>query len=529
MKKSRTPVLILVLLLFVCIAGLQAQDAGLVIRSPLFGPVQKEATEQETLQIQSYAQQLGLVETSDQLDATQRVLSAISNPNYPVTPGDTFRLVYLDGMKTVTLDLQADDQASVAIPGLGIIDGKGLTFQELRKNILSMVQTYHSFSNPQVVFTGTGSFTVSVVGEVVGTRVVPAWGLSRLSEVVQSASSYASTREVEITSVDGTTKKYDLYRALKKGELSEDPLLKSGDVVRLTRARKMISLGGNVYQRGTYQLLEQDTLSSLVSSYGGGVLGGSDVQNIRLQRYNSTTGIWDVHYVDLVKEPSFALQHLDQVIVDTLVPSMQSVTIEGAVATTEAFDTLSSTALVGYTSGRIFYQFYPGETLRHMLSTISPRLMTVSDLDGAYLLRNGEKIPIKAQQILYGTNDQASMRLQSGDTFVIPFNQRLVTVSGAVVRSGVFAYVPDKGINYYIALAGGLSDDATYPTSISVYGPDGRKVDSGLPIQPESTITVAKNSFVRDIAPTVAVIGLVTSILGIVATVVNIIIEARKL
>ncbi len=113
-------------------------------------------------------------------------------------------------------------------------------------------------------------------------------------------------------------------------------------------------------------------------------------------------------------------------------------------------------------------------------------------LDGAYLLRSGEKIPIKAQQILYGTNDQASMRLQSGDTFLIPFNQRLVTVSGAVVRSGVFAYVPDKGINYYIALAGGLSDDATYPTSISVYGPDGRKVDLDCRSSPESTITVAQ-------------------------------------
>ena len=529
MKKNRTKLSILLLLLIVSISCLQAQDAGLVIRSPLFGPVQKETDEQSTLQIQSYARQLGLIDEQLQLDATQRVLSAISNPFYPVTPGDTFRLVYLDGMKTVTLDLQADDQVSVAIPGLGTIEGKGLTFQELRQQIVSMVQTYHSYSNPQVVFIGTGSFTVSAVGEVVGTRIVPAWGLSRLSEVVKSASPYASSREVEITSVDGTTKTYDLYKALRKGELAQDPLLKSGDVVRLKRAQKLVILGGNVYQSGTYQLLSQDTLSSLISSYGGGVLGGSDVQNIRLQRYNSETGIWDVKYIDLVKDPSFVLQNLDHVIVDTLTPSMQSVTIEGAVATSEAFDTLSSTALVGYTSGRIFYQFYPGETLKQMLSSISPRLMTVSDLDGAYLLRNGEKIPVKAQQILYGTNDQGSMRLESGDTFLIPFNQRFVTVSGAVVRSGIFAYVPDKGINYYIALAGGLSDDATYPTSIGVYGPDGKKQDNSDPIQPESTITVAKNSFVRDIAPTVAIIGLVSSLLGIVATVVNIILDAKSL
>lgn len=517
------------MLLIVYIGSLQAQEAGLVIRSPLFGPVPKENIEQEVPQVQSYIQQLGLMEDQPQLDADQRVLSAISSPSYPVTPGDTFRLVYLDGLKTVTLDLQADDQAAVAIPGLGTIEGKGLSFQELRQRISSMVQTYHSFSNPQVVFTGTGSFFVSVVGEVVGTRIVPAWGLSRLSEVVQSASPYASSREVEITSVGGITNTYDLYKALKKGVLSQDPLLKSGDVIRLKRAQKLVSLGGNVYQSGNYQLLADEGLSSLITSYGGGVLGGSDVQNIRLQRYNSTTGIWDVHYVDLVQNPSFALQHQDQVIVDTLTPSMQSVTIEGAVSTSEAFDTLNTTALVGFPSGRIFYQFYPGETVKQMLSSIGARLMTVSDLDGSYLLRNGEKIPVKAQQIFYGTNDQGSMRLQSGDTFLIPFNQRFVTISGAVVRSGVFAYVPDKGINYYIALAGGLSDDATYPTSISVYGPDGKKQDADEPLQPESTITVAKNTFVRDIAPTVAIIGLVSSLLGIVAAVVNIILDARTL
>jgi protein involved in polysaccharide export with SLBB domain len=521
--------MVLLLVVLWCGSLVFAQNAGLVVRSPLFGNDIQNATITEPLAIQSYAQQLGLLQEQSQPEGPQRVLSAISSGAYPVTPGDTFRLVYLDGLKTVTVDLQADETSSVTIPGLGTIDGKGSTYQQLRQDLLSMVQTYHSYSNPQLVFTGTGAFTVSVVGEVSGTRVLPAWGLTRLSEVLQAATPYASNRKVTITHLDGTSKAYDLYLALRKGDLKQDPLLQSGDVITLARAQKLVLLGGNVYKPGTYQLTEGDDLSKLIASYGGGVLAGSNVQKIRVQRYNSETGSWSAQYVDLVNNPSFTLQHLDQVVVDTLEPVISSVTIEGAVASSEAYDALSSTALVGYPSGRIFYQFYPGETLRQMLQAISARLLTVSDLDGAYIERGEQHIAIKAQQILYGTDAQGSMKLEGGDTLIIPFNQRFVTVSGAVVRSGVFAYVPDKGVNYYISLAGGLSDDAAYPTTIKVTDQSGNTLDNSKPIAAETTITVAKDTFVRDIAPTVAVIGLVSSILGIVATVVSILVDAKTL
>jgi protein involved in polysaccharide export with SLBB domain len=121
------------------------------------------------------------------------------------------------------------------------------------------------------------------------------------------------------------------------------------------------------------------------------------------------------------------------------------------------------------------------------------------------------------------------MQLETGDTLLIPFTQRLVTVSGGVVRPGVFAYVPDKTVNYYLSLAGGLSDDAAYPTDIKIQGPDGKTLALEENIPPETTIAVAKETLARDIAPTVAIIGLVSSILGIIATVVNIILDSKSL
>jgi len=522
----------LIILLFLIFSTFlfAAEGSGLVVRSPLFGSdPQAPALEERSLVLQSYSEQLGLALVEVEEKPETRVLSAISNGSYPVTPGDRFRLVYLDGLQTVTVDLQADEKSTVTIPGLGTVNCFGLSFIEIKQEILSMVQTYHSYSNPQLILIGTGSFSVSVVGEVGGTRVVPVWGLSRLSSVVGSATPYASTRNILITHSDGSSKTYDLYLALRKGVLDQDPLLRSGDVITIPRAEKIVVLAGNVYAPGTYQLKTGEMLSDLVSSYGGGVLNNADVQKIRIQRYGKKSGAWEVTYADLFGGKPMALQHMDQVVIDTIKSSVRTVTIEGAVAASEAYDNLSSTALMGTSSGRIFYQFYPGESVRQMLESIAPRLMTVSDLDGTYLLRTQKRIPLKVQQILYGDDPNAQLTLESGDTFIIPFNQRFISVSGGVVRSGVFAYVPDKGISYYLSLAGGLSDDASVPTSIKVYGPTGEKLESSGEIPAESSIRVEKNTFVKDIAPTVAVIGLVTSILAIVGAVITIIIDSKSL
>ncbi len=271
MNRTRAHVAFVLILLVCCTFTLGAEETGLVIRSPLFGPQVKASTSVENLEVQSFSAQLGLLSQSPVYDEEQRLLSAVSNGSYPVTPGDTFRLVYLDGMKSVTVDLQVDESSSVAIPGLGAIDGKGKTFSQVRKAIYDMVRTYYSYSNPQLVFIRTGSFMVSVVGEVVGTRVVPAWGLTRLSEVLQNATPpYASTRNVRIRHTDGNEETFDLYKAMREGVLEEDPLLRSGDVITLERCETLVMLSGRVYEEGTYQLLESDRLEDLLATYGGG-------------------------------------------------------------------------------------------------------------------------------------------------------------------------------------------------------------------------------------------------------------------
>ncbi|HQB54789.1 MAG TPA: polysaccharide biosynthesis/export family protein, partial [Sphaerochaeta sp.] len=155
MRNSKRCALILLIILVVVHGALIAADNGLVIRSPLYGSSTKDLVG-TTVQVQSYAEQLGLAATSSIPTADERLLNAISEPSYPVTPGDTYRVVYLDGLKTVTLDLQVNEAYQVALPGLGRVNGQGLTFQQMSQKITDLIGAYHSYSNPQVVFTGVG-------------------------------------------------------------------------------------------------------------------------------------------------------------------------------------------------------------------------------------------------------------------------------------------------------------------------------------------------------------------------------------
>jgi len=172
--------------------------------------------------------------------------------------------------------------------------------------------------------------------------------------------------------------------------------------------------------------------------------------------------------------------------------------------------------LLGQSSGKIFYQYYPGETLGQMVRALDNRFMITSDLSHAYLVRGGVRVPLDLAGILSGKASGDDLVMQADDVVTIPFEQKFVTVSGAVARSGVYAYVPDKTADYYLAIAGGPTSDAKKPEKITIRDKQGEKLDRFGIIPAESTIDVKAKTFVNDLAPAVAVVGIVASVVGIV-------------
>ena len=452
---------------------------------------------------ESYTSQLGNVVPAVMPDRTSAALGDIS---YPVTVGDVYTLSYTISGATIELPLLVTHSGTVTVPGVGTISTSGKTYMELKDAVEKSVTSYYPYSNPVLTLTKTGVFTVYVSGEVYASQYAEAWGLTRLSDLAGLATDLASTRSVTVRNASGE-KTYDLFRAVREGDESQNPILRNGDSVIFGRRECLVTVGGAVNRPGSYQLLEGEGVTELLNSYAAGFASNADLSAIVLRRYEN--GAYSERVID--KESDLKLKDSDIIYVTQLRTDLGSVSVEGALLNKDGVQ------ISGNASASYYFRFAEGDTVRDLVEIMSDYFISASDLAGVYLVRDGENIAMSFSDILYGNDEAGAMTLKSGDRFIIPFNQLVVSVIGAVNKSGVYGFVPGKTASYYITLAGGMSTDSKGRDEYTIRDKYGNKVRNTDPVPSEAVIEVERDNFVRNLQPAVAVIGIVSSVLAIVS------------
>ena len=210
---------------------------------------------------------------------------AISNPDYMVTSGDVYNLSYVAGTSPVSYSIIVDSTYKIKVSNLATLDASGKSYLTLKKQVEEIVSKNYPMSAVQFNLVTPSSFTVTVKGEVTSTREENAWALTRLSSVISGCqTSYSSTRDIKITSSSGKTKTYDLFKATRFGDLSQDPYLRPGDIIEIQRANRKVTISGSVERPGTYELLKGENLLTLISYYGNGLTAQADTTRIELLR-----------------------------------------------------------------------------------------------------------------------------------------------------------------------------------------------------------------------------------------------------
>ena len=131
----------------------------------------------------------------------------------------------------------------------GKLNAEGMKFSELKPQIEQIIADAYPRSLPSVTITSVGVFQVPLLGEVPESRFVTAWGLSRLSEVVEgNLGTYSSIRDIEIISANGSRRKYDLLLARNHGNLNENPYVRPNDTIIISRVRQRNSGSGRGIQ-----------------------------------------------------------------------------------------------------------------------------------------------------------------------------------------------------------------------------------------------------------------------------------------
>jgi protein involved in polysaccharide export with SLBB domain len=439
-------------------------------------------------------------------DAASRLLLAASTEEYPVTPGDIYRLTYLQAGETITADIVVQSDYNLNLGLFGSLEGRGMTFSALRDAVQRKVTSAYPRSTPLLTIASLGLFQVLVRGEVPQSRAVTAWGLSRLTDVIAAnLGPYSSVRAVRVVSSGGEFKVYDLYQALRFGDLKQNPYIRPGDVIEVVRRGREVRLAGEVLRPGSYQLLDNEGLRDLLDRYGGGFTRLAETNRIRIERVDTEQAL--TFYVDLRQEyRQVPLRDGDVVTVWSKTANLPIAFFEGAVlpgpaGAEEQPAPAGDQPAAGQPPfdptqyNRLIHTFWLGETLSDALAQKFPLISPFADLTRVIVVREGVAEPIRVdlQQLRQSESRQEDFELAPNDRIIIPARQFYVSVSGEVTRPGIYPYVPNRTHPYYLNLAGATNLEGD-GTNVLITDIDGNMRPAGEPVQPEDRIYTAPSS-----------------------------------
>lgn len=441
------------------------------------------------------------------------VLSPLSVKDYLVTPGDVYRLSYVVYNSPVVFDIAIDTSYNVRVSNLAVINIEGKTYIEFKKIVESIVIKNYPMTAVQFSLVHQGAFSVFVRGEVKTAYEHKAGALTRLSDIIQDClTPYSSTRDIKITSANGKTKTYDLFKATRDGQLKENPYVRPGDVIEIGRAERFISIEGSIERPGTYEILKDENIDAMITVYGHGLTQSADLSSLTVYRGADSASfpLGNVFFLDTEeKQNEFILENGDRIVINNKSSRKPVIYFEGALNISEEkildsvtkddkkIKDINNINNINDTdkSTIIPVQFTPGDDLVSMIRSRRSWFSPKSDTYNAYLVRSGKKIPINLNKIFYDINYNEFIEVLPEDKLVVPFLEQYVTVSGAVISPGRYPYVPDRTWEYYVSLAGGFDTNRNDWGSVVITNVYGKKMNKKDVILPETTITARVNSF----------------------------------
>lgn len=367
---------------------------------------------------------------ADTVDASRNIMLARSSTEYMVTPGDVYTLAYAVGASSISYTITVDTSYRIRVSNLGIVNGAGKTFPELRREVENIVVNNYPLSGVQLVLTQPAVFMVRVNGEVRTAGERSAWALTRLSSLTGSGlTGYASIRDISIKSSNGQTRVYDLYKAQRFGDTSQNPYLRPGDVITFNRIKRVVTVSGEVERPGRYQLLDGENIKELVNYYGNGFTPVADKERARLTRYIGSAEISG----DIIRLSEQELTG-NYVLHDRDIISIPSVTaIRPAVPVNRMERTISISGAVRRPGT---YELRPDENLKELIDVYADGLTPLADSSRIELVRMLNSDDVSGNTIFLAESDVADdYALEHFDVINIPSVYQLrpvLFVEGAV-------------------------------------------------------------------------------------------------
>ena len=168
--------------------------------------------------------------------------------DYVIGPGDELR-IQLFGNQSINRLVPVNREGNLLIPEIGVVQVSGLTFEEAKKKINSIVVASLIGVTVEISLAKIRSIQIFVLGNAFSPGAYTVSSLSNISNVLffsGGPTKNGSLRNIEVKRSGKSIAKFDFYDLLINGNINSDIRLLSNDVLVINPTGKTVSISGAV-------------------------------------------------------------------------------------------------------------------------------------------------------------------------------------------------------------------------------------------------------------------------------------------
>jgi len=504
----------------------------------------------------------------------------IDASKYIVGPSDVLG-VNIWAATPVSFTVNVTPEGTVIIPTVCEIEVSGLRLSTAKEKILSEIRKKYIMGNPTVTLLKPRDLIVTIAGNVrypgrymmnaseridrliqdANNVVRPVGGSSTLDNSLPSEpntdyhSDTASKRSIIVRHRDGSMQRADIQKFFVEKNDQWDPFLREGDEVyvpEIDLTKNLFAVYGAVNAPGRFEFVPGDSvLDGIKLAYGFTSRANPDsVEHIRIDPATGALQSECVKAQELFpgSPMNLPLQPGDRILVrakydpreDYHVYVAGEVRFPGTYPITKNNTTLSQIIRIagGFTeyasleSGELIrksVRIDEGQLDRMLLQrgNITPEDNSYVTVEGDIKMRQ-DNVNVNFERLFQAKDSTQDIYLQPEDRIYIPSLRRTVHVFGQVVTPGDVPFVADQDAKYYIARAGGFTDDAQEGdvavikwTTRQWFEPGKTRIEEGDYIWVPPVVR-------RPASYWLAIVGQTTSIISVALSIVLLVLQLKK-
>jgi protein involved in polysaccharide export with SLBB domain len=382
-------------------------------------------------------------------------------PDYVLGPGDDLT-INVWGAVDSTLVRTVDRSGQILLPKVGDLRVWGLTFSQADRLIREQLARYFRGFQTSVTMGRLRTVTVHVVGEVCQPGVYTLSSLTTVTNALFSAggpSKLGTLRDVRLIRGSSQVAKLDMYDFLQRGDRTRDFRLESGDTIFVPTIGDVVAVAGEVKRPAIYEIRSTTRLADVVE-LAGGVTPTSYLKRVQIVRATPSAErvTLDVdltgYYLKGDEKANPPVNAGDLVLIHRSDPRVyNTVKVDGAVKYPGAYELKPMMRISQLLPAeRLLPEAYPDRIeVARRRPDLSMEIIPV-DLRKAW---TGDK----EQDLLLKPLDEVTVRTELKPA-------KSVTLTGQVVRPGVYTITDGEHLSSVLARAGGLTERANLKAAL---------------------------------------------------------------